>query len=114
MAKVQVLGTGCSKCGYLLKNAQAAASERQAGDVVEKVDDIMQVLEFNPSALPALYGIGTGGPVLVFALLLVFGKQSFSAFFKKVTNAETWLRRITGGSILAVGFHITVQQIYLS
>lgn len=45
MAKVQVLGTGCSKCGYLFKNAQAAAGERQAGDVVEKVDDIMQVLE---------------------------------------------------------------------
>jgi hypothetical protein len=46
--------------------------------------------------------------------LLVFGKQSFSAFFKKVTSAETWLRRITGGSILAVGIYITVQQIYLS
>lgn len=54
MAKVQVLGTGCSKCGYLLKNVQAAANERQAGDVVEKVDDIMQVPDFNPSALPAL------------------------------------------------------------
>lgn len=54
MSKIQVLGTGCSKCGYLLKNAQAAASERQAGDLVEKVDDIMQVLEFNPSTLPAL------------------------------------------------------------
>ena len=54
MAKVQVLGTGCSKCGYLFKNAQAAAQERQVGDIVEKIDDIMQVLEFNPSALPAL------------------------------------------------------------
>lgn len=64
--------------------------------------------------LPALYGIGTGVPVLVFGILLVFGKQSFSAFFKKVTGAEIWLRRITGGSILAVGIYITVQQIYLS
>ena len=54
MDTVQVLGTGCSKCSYLLKNAQVAAQERNAGDVVEKVDDIMQVLEFNPSALPAL------------------------------------------------------------
>lgn len=54
MAKVQVLGTGCTKCAYLFKNAQAAASERQAGDTVEKVDDIMQVLEFNPPAPPAL------------------------------------------------------------
>ncbi len=64
--------------------------------------------------LPALYGVGTGVPVLVFAILLVFGKQSFSAFFKRVTSAETWLRRITGGSILAVGIYITAQQIYLS
>ncbi|QDV23384.1 thioredoxin family protein [Aureliella helgolandensis] len=54
MAKVQVLGTGCAKCGYLLKNAQVAANERQAGDVVEKLDDMLQVHEFNPSALPAL------------------------------------------------------------
>ncbi len=54
MAKVQVLGTGCSKCRHLLKNAQAAASERQAGDVVEKIEDYMQMFEFNPSALPAL------------------------------------------------------------
>ena len=54
MVKVQILGTGCTKCAYLLKNAQDAASQRQAGDTVEKVDDIMQVLEFNPSALPAL------------------------------------------------------------
>ncbi|KLU07547.1 redox-active disulfide protein 2 [Rhodopirellula islandica] len=54
MAKIQVLGTGCSKCGYLLKNAEAVVEERQAGDTVEKVDDIMEVLEFNPSALPAL------------------------------------------------------------
>ncbi len=64
--------------------------------------------------LPALYGIGTGVPVLVFAILLVFGKQSFSTFFKKVTSAETWLRGITGSSILIVGIYITIQQIYLS
>lgn len=63
--------------------------------------------------LPALYGVGTGVPVLIFASLFVFGKQSFSVFFKTVTNAETWLRRITGGSILAVGIYITIQQIFL-
>jgi small redox-active disulfide protein 2 len=54
MAKVQVLGTGCSRCRYLFANAEAAVNERQAGDTVEKVDDIMQVLAFNPYALPAL------------------------------------------------------------
>lgn len=54
MATLQILGTGCSTCRHLLKNAQTAASDRQAGDVVEKIDDIIQVLEFNPQALPAL------------------------------------------------------------
>ena len=49
-----MLGTSCAKCGYLLKNAQVAANERHAGDVVEKLDDMLQVHEFNPSALPAL------------------------------------------------------------
>jgi hypothetical protein len=30
MAKVQILGTGCSKCGYLLKKAQAAANAQES------------------------------------------------------------------------------------
>ncbi len=64
--------------------------------------------------LPALYGVGTGVPVLVFALLLAFGKQSFSAFFNGVSNTETWLRWLTGISILLVGIYITIQQVFLA
>lgn len=62
--------------------------------------------------LPAVYGIGTGIPVVVFAVMLVFGKNSFGTFFGRVTGAEKWLRRITGISVLLVGVYITLQQIY--
>ncbi len=54
MALIQVLGTGCSRCGYLMKNAEEAAAQRNSNDVVEKVDDIAKILEFAPNALPAL------------------------------------------------------------
>ena len=54
MALVQVLGTGCPKCGYLLKHAEEAVSHLDRDDSVEKVNDIVQILEFSPTALPAL------------------------------------------------------------
>lgn len=54
MALIQVLGTGCSKCGHLMKNAEEAAGQLNNNDLVEKVDDIMKILEFAPNALPAL------------------------------------------------------------
>lgn len=62
--------------------------------------------------LPAVYGVGTGIPVVLFAVLLVFGKNSFGKFFTQVTGAEKWLRMITGVSILLVGIYITFQQVY--
>lgn len=54
MALVQVLGTGCSKCGYLLKHAKEAVRQLGREDSVEKVDDIVKILDFTPAALPAL------------------------------------------------------------
>lgn len=54
MALIQVLGTGCAKCGHLMKSAEEAAGRLNNDDLVEKVDDIMKILEFAPNALPAL------------------------------------------------------------
>lgn len=62
--------------------------------------------------LPAVYGVGTGIPVLIFAVMLAFGKNSFGKFFGQVTGAEKWLRAITGVSVLLVGVYITLQQVY--
>lgn len=54
MATIQILGTGCSRCSHLQKNAEQAVKELGHGDVVEKISDIVRILDFSPSALPAL------------------------------------------------------------
>lgn len=54
MATLQILGMGCSRCGHLLVNAQRAVQTAGRTDTVEKVTDFEKILEFNPTALPAL------------------------------------------------------------
>jgi small redox-active disulfide protein 2 len=54
MATIQILGTGCSRCGDLAANAVKAVQDDGRDDVVEKVTDIIQILSFQPPALPAL------------------------------------------------------------
>ena len=54
MATIQILGTGCSRCGHLAKIAERAVQESGRDDVIEKVTDIVKILDFAPMALPAL------------------------------------------------------------
>ncbi len=54
MATIHILGTGCSKCGYLATNAQKAVQDSGRDDVIEKVTDIVKILDFSPMELPAL------------------------------------------------------------
>jgi small redox-active disulfide protein 2 len=65
--KIQILGTGCSKCKYLFQAAEQAVKESGVLATVEKVTDIGQILEYSPWALPALAIDGqvkTAGQVL--------------------------------------------------
>ena len=52
--KVQVLGTGCPKCGQLIANVEAAVAESGVDAEVEKVEDIKQILAFGVMMTPAL------------------------------------------------------------
>jgi small redox-active disulfide protein 2 len=54
MPKIQVLGTGCQKCEKLLANAQNAAVRLGPEYSVEKVDDIVKIMEFGVMMTPAL------------------------------------------------------------
>jgi hypothetical protein len=54
MAIIQILGSGCSKCTHLQRNAEQAVKELGRGDVVEKISHIVRILDSSPSALPAL------------------------------------------------------------
>ncbi len=52
--KVQVLGTGCTKCKQLTANAEQAVRELGIGAAVEKVDDIREIMKFGIMTTPAL------------------------------------------------------------
>jgi cytochrome c biogenesis protein CcdA len=55
--------------------------------------------------LPLIYGIGTGLPVLVFAVAIAAGVTSLSHWFHKLTKIEYYMRKITGGIFILAGFY---------
>lgn len=57
--------------------------------------------------LPFIYGVGTGLPVLVFAVAIAFGVTSISHWFHKITKLEYYMRRITGVIFILVGLYYT-------
>ena len=57
--------------------------------------------------LPFVYGIGTGLPVLGFAVAIALGVTSMSHWFHKITKLEFYTRKITGAIFILVGFYYT-------
>lgn len=55
--------------------------------------------------LPFVYGLGTGLPVLAFAIAIALGVKSLNAWFQKLTRLEFYVRRITGGVFILVGIY---------
>ncbi len=52
--KIQVLGTGCSKCDKLAENASQAARELGIDFELEKITDLNRIMEFGVMLTPAL------------------------------------------------------------
>jgi cytochrome c biogenesis protein CcdA len=53
--------------------------------------------------IPGIYGLATGLPVLLFALLLAFGTNKVAQAFNRIAAFEIWARRLTGVLFLLVG-----------
>ncbi len=64
--------------------------------------------------MPSLYGIGTGLPVLLFAVLLTTGVKSLGSVFRMLTRIELWARWITGGVFILVGVYFIVTYIFMT
>ena len=62
--------------------------------------------------MPSLYGLGTGIPVLAFALVVAFGAQALSGVFQRVTQLELWARRATGVVFIFVGAYYTLNYVF--
>jgi len=61
---------------------------------------------------PGLYGIGTGLPVIVFALLVAMGAGYIGRVFNRLTQFEKWARRITGIIFILVGLYYSLIYIF--
>jgi len=62
--------------------------------------------------MPALYGIGTGLPVLFFSVLIALGARSLGSAFDRLSRVEWWARRITGGVFITVGIYYSLAYIF--
>lgn len=54
MKKIQILGTGCSKCNKLAELAEKAARELNIEYDLEKVTDLNDIMNFGVMITPAL------------------------------------------------------------
>jgi len=63
--------------------------------------------------MPLLYGIGTGLPVMLFALAIAFGVKSVAQAFDKLTKVELWVRRITGTIFILIGIYFCLRFIFV-
>lgn len=59
----------------------------------------------NGIVLPFIYGIGTGLPVLAFAVAIALGVTSLNHWFRKITKVECYTRKITGILFIIVGLY---------
>jgi len=61
--------------------------------------------------LPAIYGIGTGLPVVIFAVLLVLGAQWVGRAFHVLTSIERAARPVTAGIFILAGLYLTARYL---
>ena len=62
--------------------------------------------------LPAVYGIGTGLPVLLFAILIASGANRIGKAYNRMAAFEFWARRITGTIFIAAGIYYSLTHIF--
>lgn len=62
--------------------------------------------------MPFLYGMGTGLPVLGFAVVLTFGVTNLEKIFKHVRALEYWMRKVTGAVFILVGIYYIAAHIF--
>lgn len=63
-------------------------------------------------ALPSVYGLGTGLPVFVFAVLIALGAQRVGRAFNAMTKFEKWARYTTGVLFIGLGIYESLRSIF--
>ena len=60
--------------------------------------------------LPAVFGIGSALPVLIFGILLTVARQSATKAFSRLQQCDRWLLPVTGWLLVAVGLFLIARQ----
>jgi len=63
-------------------------------------------------ALPTIYGIATGLPVFLFAVLIAMGAKKVGKAYAHIVRFEPWARKITGGIFIAVGIYYCLTLVF--
>jgi cytochrome c-type biogenesis protein len=66
----------------------------------------------SPVVMPSLYGMGTGLPVLGFAVVLAFGVANLEKVFRQVRVLEYWMKKVTGIVFILVGIYYISAHIF--
>ena len=62
--------------------------------------------------LPSVYGVGTGLPVVVFAVAVALGAGSVAGIFRRISVVERWARRATGVIFIGVGIYYCLVYVF--
>ncbi len=62
--------------------------------------------------LPLAFGISTGLPVVLFAILIVVSTNAMAKAFNRITSFERWARRVTGVVFVGVGIYFSLLHIF--
>ncbi len=52
--KIEILGTGCTKCKTLEENAKKAVAQAKVFAQIQKVEDIVKIMEYGVMNTPAI------------------------------------------------------------
>jgi len=63
-------------------------------------------------AVPVCYGVGTGLPVLIFALAIARSAKAMATTFERVRAFEWWARRVTGTVFVLAGIYLSLVYVY--
>lgn len=66
----------------------------------------------SPLAMPSLFGIGTGVPVVLFAVLIALGWRGLGAIASRISRIGWWAQRATGVAFIAIGTHFILVHIF--
>lgn len=60
--------------------------------------------------IPTMYGIGTGLPVMIFAIVVAFSMHKLGEIYNNMVTFETWFRKLTGIIFILAGIYFIVSH----